>query len=430
EEEDEEMPDAEVKDGTEQREDEGSAYESPEGPEVREEEQEEAMSQADSDPDYVDEEKRKAQEEARVSSMIRRAEQMSRRPSEVSTARAQRMGSQTTPRKSIRSLESSVSSTFEDIEALVRSHETLSSASSRREQEALALDIEAKENLAAKERDAEAKLSLTVRKDDFANMFIVGQFNLGFILAVRPGRRDGTGQRSADELFIIDQHASDEKYNFERLQAETDVQNQPLVRPRTLDLTAVEEETIIDNLPMLEKNGFVVQIDTSGDEPIGSRCKLISLPLSREVVFDTRDLEELVVLLSEAPSTHVPSAPAEATQGAISSYIPRPSKVRKMFAMRACRSSIMIGKTLTPTQMETVVRHMGSIDKPWNCPHGRPTMRHLMSLDRWCEWDEYGEVNNSSAVVPEAQGAGACPPAVWKAYLERLRAEEEEEGLG
>ncbi|KAI5283777.1 hypothetical protein KEM55_001362, partial [Ascosphaera atra] len=278
------------------------------------EEQAEAMSQAESDPNYVDEEERKAQEEARVSSVIRRAEQMSRRPSEVSTARAQRMGSQTTPRKSIRSLESSVSSTFEDIEALVRSHESLSAASSCREQEALALDIEAKENLAAKERDAEAKLSLTVRKDDFANMFIVGQFNLGFILAVRPGRRDSSGQRSADELFIIDQHASDEKYNFERLQAETVVQNQPLVRPRTLDLTAVEEETIIDNLPMLEKNGFVVQVDTSGDEPIGSRCKLVSLPLSREVVFDTRDLEELVVLLSEAPSTHTLTAPAEATQ--------------------------------------------------------------------------------------------------------------------
>jgi DNA mismatch repair ATPase MutL len=34
---------------------------------------------------------------------------------------------------------------------------------------------------------AEDKLSLTVSKNDFAQMRIIGQFNLGFIIAVRPG---------------------------------------------------------------------------------------------------------------------------------------------------------------------------------------------------------------------------------------------------
>jgi len=27
-----------------------------------------------------------------------------------------------------------------------------------------------------------------------------------------------------------------------------------------------------------------------------------------------------------------------------------------------------------------VVDRMGTMDQPWNCPHGRPTMRHLHSL--------------------------------------------------
>ncbi|EDN93919.1 hypothetical protein SS1G_09786 [Sclerotinia sclerotiorum 1980 UF-70] len=33
--------------------------------------------------------------------------------------------------------------------------------------------------------------------------------------------------------------------------------------------------------------------------------------------------------------------------------------------------------------MEKVVRHMGEIEQPWNCPHGRPTMRHLCGLGLW-----------------------------------------------
>src|SRR6202000_2536862 len=68
--------------------------------------------------------------------------------------------------------------------------------------------------------------------------------------------------------------------------------------------------------------------------------------------------------------------------------VPRPSKVRRMFAMRACRSSIMVGRTLTPRIMQTVVGHMGEIDKPWNCPHGRPTMRHLFGMGSWRGWRE------------------------------------------
>lgn len=214
----------------------------------------------------------------------------------------------------------------------------------------------------------EERLSLTISKSDFAKMHIAGQFNLGFIIALR--YRDGSdASRQKDELFIIDQHASDEKYNFERLQAETVVGNQRLVYPILLDLTAVEEEVVLENGGALQQNGFIIDADTSGSLPVGQRCRLLSLPLSKEVTFNLQDLEELIHLLSES---HI---------SADSNYVPRPGKVRKMFAMRACRSSIMIGKTLSMRQMKSVLEHMGRIDKPWNCPHGRPTMRHLTSLD-------------------------------------------------
>ncbi|KAI2781926.1 DNA mismatch repair protein MutL [Daldinia loculata] len=247
--------------------------------------------------------------------------------------------------------------------------------------------------------DAEEKLSLTISKADFGKMKIIGQFNLGFIIAVRAAKVDpeDTEERRDrdDELFIIDQHATDEKYNFERLQANTVVQSQRLVQPKALELTALEEEVIRENLEALEANGFIVAMDESGDQPVGSRCQLLSLPLSRETTFSLADLEELISILTDHQSTSANS-------------IPRPSKVRKMFAMRACRSSVMIGKSLTLKQMEKLVRHMGELDKPWNCPHGRPTMRHLCGLGAWTEmaWRE-----------GDGFGGERTPRTDWSAYV-------------
>lgn len=247
--------------------------------------------------------------------------------------------------------------------------------------------------------DAEEKLSLTISKSDFEKMKIIGQFNLGFILASRAAggcSGDTVGSSDGDdELFIIDQHATDEKYNFERLQASTVVQSQRLVHPKLLELTAVEEDIVQQNLDALETNGFLVSFDDSGDQPVGTRCQLLSLPLSRETTFSLADLEELISLLQDH-------------QSASANAVPRPSKVRKMFAMRACRSSVMIGKSLSTKQMEKLVRHMGELDKPWNCPHGRPTMRHLCGLGAWDDlsWKEGDKLDGTRALRVN-----------WNAYL-------------
>lgn len=236
---------------------------------------------------------------------------------------------------------------------------------------------------AADESEAETRLTLTVSKEDFFNMRIHGQFNLGFILASR-----GT------ELFIIDQHASDEKYNFETLQSTTIVQSQPLVVPRVLDLMAMDELAVSDHLDVFRRNGFVVEVDA--EAPTGQRCRLMSLPMSKETVFGVEDLEEIVHLIHQH-------------QGAALDSI-RPKKTRAMFAMRACRKSVMVGKALTKKQMERIVRNMGEMEKPWNCPHGRPTMRHLAELGGIKRWDERrmgGEIKwggESWAEVVESYG--------------------------
>jgi DNA mismatch repair protein PMS2 len=73
---------------------------------------------------------------------------------------------------------------------------------------------------------AEEALSRTISKSDFEDMEVLGQFNKGFIIA----RLRRLGGKGTDDLFIIDQHASDEKYNFETLQQTTVIKAQSLIR--------------------------------------------------------------------------------------------------------------------------------------------------------------------------------------------------------
>ena len=345
----------------------------------------------ESDEDYVDEEEKKAEEETRVTKLIQAAEESAARVSNDAAKRANKVLKNASSKDSTTSLRLRVEVPVQQLLQQINHFHPEATINSN-------VEPTVKEDQDATDTTAEQRLSLTVSKGDFAGMHIVGQFNLGFILAVRErsNDEDHPGAPQSDELFIIDQHASDEKFNFERLQAETVVSNQRLVRPLLLDLTAVEEEIVLENDIALQKNGFLVQVDSSGDQRTGQRCKLISLPVSKEVVFNTRDLEELIHLLSEAPIA------------SSDSVVPRPGKIRKMFAMRACRSSIMIGKTLTRKQMSNVLTHMGTIDKPWNCPHGRPTMRHLMSLNAFDTWDEMGEPRESLAGRHEAD--------IWQRY--------------
>ncbi|XP_071427673.1 mismatch repair endonuclease PMS2 isoform X2 [Pithys albifrons albifrons] len=198
---------------------------------------------------------------------------------------------------------------------------------------------------------AEDELRKEISKEMFAKMEIIGQFNLGFIIA-----------KLNSDLFIIDQHATDEKYNFEMLQQHTALQGQKLIVPQNLNLTAVNETVLIENLEIFRKNGFDFVINENA--PVTQRVKLISLPTSKNWTFGPQDIDELIFMLSDSPGVMC-----------------RPSRVRQMFASRACRKSVMIGTALSVQEMRKLITHMGEIEHPWNCPHGRPTMRHIVSLD-------------------------------------------------
>ncbi|CAO0803345.1 unnamed protein product [Mucor circinelloides] len=199
-------------------------------------------------------------------------------------------------------------------------------------------------------------LSRVISKPDFARMQVLGQFNLGFMITALDDQ----------DLYIIDQHASDEKYNFETLQQTTQIKGQRLISSPILDLTAAEEHIVMDNVDIFKANGFDIEI--LPDNQPTTRIRVISQPVSKNTMFDKRDFSELIHLITEHPGEMV-----------------RCSRNRAMFASRACHKAARIGDSLSKKQMTRIVRHMGEIDQPWNCPHGRPTMRHLFNISQFKE---------------------------------------------
>lgn len=91
-------------------------------------------------------------------------------------------------------------------------------------------------------------------RGDFEKMKILGQFNCGFIL---------TSIRQGDDknlVFIIDQHASDERYRLEKLQRELTFNVQTMFIPRRLYLGLEDQLYVSSNLERVKSQGFLVAI--------------------------------------------------------------------------------------------------------------------------------------------------------------------------
>lgn len=239
--------------------------------------------------------------------------------------------------------------------------------------------------------------TIGLSKEDLGkNMTIIGQFNMGFILAHTPDYH----------LWILDQHACDEKYNFERLCVETKIHEQRLMAPLPIELSPTEETCVMDNMDVFEKNGFRFQVDET--KPPRHRLALTALPHSgaadgrKAVQFGKEDVVALCEILGVDGSLSSYDAPSGCGTGADGSgmygnnavrrytrsesgnstarIIARLPKAIAMFASRACRGSIMIGQALNETEMKRITTRLGDLDQPWQCPHGRSTINHVGNL--------------------------------------------------
>lgn len=121
------------------------------------------------------------------------------------------------------------------------------------------------------------------------------------------------------------------------------------------------------------------------DEPVGGthsgQFHLTSLPLSKKTAFTVDDFHELIHIVSENLDRDCSDNREVFKDQFLHKEILRPSKIYRMLAMRACRSSIMVGRTLDEKLMIKVLKNLSSLQSPWNCPHGRPTFRFLRRLD-------------------------------------------------
>ncbi|KAG8060422.1 hypothetical protein GUJ93_ZPchr0002g24547 [Zizania palustris] len=185
--------------------------------------------------------------------------------------------------------------------------------------------------------------------------------------------------KELDRIFSKDdfgemEHAADEKYNFERLSKSTTLNIQPLLQPLRLELSPEEEVVVSMHMSTIRRNGFVLSEDLHASP---CNCYLLkAVPFSKNITFGAQDVKELISMLadSQGDCSMISSYKLDRTDSIC------PSRVRAMLASRACRTSTMIGDPLTKAEMKKILKNLTGLRSPWNCPHGRPTMRHLADL--------------------------------------------------
>ena len=201
----------------------------------------------------------------------------------------------------------------------------------------------------------------TIEKEDFKKMNVIGQFNKGFIIT-----------ELNKSLFIIDQHAADEKINYETLLKNLTITRQPTICPIKIDMFSIaEKNTIYSQKELYSQLGF--NIHRERDDIF-----ITTFPSIYSYKFKYEDFVNIVRKLQEKNYKIIEG---EFKNNDLVKKLFLSDSVLKYIATKACRMSIMIGVTLDKVRMEQVLSDMSKILSPWNCPHGRPTMRLLHELD-------------------------------------------------
>lgn len=156
-----------------------------------------------------------------------------------------------------------------------------------------------------------------------------------------------------DKLLIIDQHAAHEKVKYERFMKRFYAHNiisQAINPPMIVTLTGREEACYRAHREDFEALGF--EIEEFGVSDFAIRGVPLDLYGYREEDFFREILDELV---------------AENVTGT-------PESIRIRIATMACKAAVKGNMRLTTTEAKELIDELLTLDNPYNCPHGRPTI--------------------------------------------------------
>lgn len=156
-----------------------------------------------------------------------------------------------------------------------------------------------------------------------------------------------------DKLYIIDQHAAHEKVLYEKTMARLankDFTSQRISPPIVMTLDARESEMLEKYRPQIEQFGYEV-------EHFGGKEYMISAIPDNLFNIDMKDLFiEMLDDFSNATGRQTPDIVTE--------------KVASM----SCKAAVKGNDKLTLPEINKLIDELLSLDNPYNCPHGRPTI--------------------------------------------------------
>ncbi len=156
-----------------------------------------------------------------------------------------------------------------------------------------------------------------------------------------------------DKLFIIDQHAAHEKVKYERLMKqyhEKQVLSQGLMPPVIVSLTGQEEMVLKEYEDTFASLGF--EIEAFG----GNEYAIRSVPVD---LYGCGEKELFLSVLDEL------------SEGAVRSNI---KAVEEKIASMSCKAAVKGNNRLSRAEAETLIDELLTLENPYNCPHGRPTI--------------------------------------------------------
>jgi DNA mismatch repair protein MutL len=163
-----------------------------------------------------------------------------------------------------------------------------------------------------------------------------------------------------DGLILIDQHAADERVNYERLKDRFDGETttQALADTVAVELTAREDALFDTYRDALARLGF--RATRAGDRTV----EVATVPTP---VAESAGPEVLRDLLSDLVSG---ADAAERTVEAVAD---------DLLADMACYPSVTGNTSLTEGSVVDLLAALDECENPWACPHGRPVLVHVDS---------------------------------------------------